>query len=242
MEPVDVSLVIACYNEGPFLQDSVRQVIEILDVTCWRYELIFIDDCSRDSTPDTIRLVEKQYPDHRLRTFFHPQNVGRGGTVNEGIRRAQGAVVGFIDIDLEVSANYIPAFVSAVMGGADMAIADRGYRIALHILHRWILSRGYSRLSRALLGLPYRDTEAGYKFFNRQRILPVLDRTQNVGWFWDTEIVARAHMAGLQIREIPVLFLKRREKKSTVRLIPDMWDYWVALSRFRAQVRQKSEP
>lgn len=74
---------------------------------------------------------------------------------------------------------------------------------------------------RTVLGVPLQDTETGYKFFNRKKILPIMKRTMHNGWFWDTEIMALAYRAGLRIREEPVLFIRRLDKKSSVRLLHD---------------------
>jgi polyisoprenyl-phosphate glycosyltransferase len=48
--PVDLSLVLACYNEEGHLDKNVRRIIDLLDCTRFEYELIFVDDCSRDGT------------------------------------------------------------------------------------------------------------------------------------------------------------------------------------------------
>jgi glycosyltransferase involved in cell wall biosynthesis len=95
---MDLSLVITCDNEGPALGESVRQVIATLDHTGWSYELIFVDDCSQDSTRQNIDTVLAQYVDRHLRTLFHERTGGRGRTVSDGFRLARGQVVGYIDI------------------------------------------------------------------------------------------------------------------------------------------------
>jgi hypothetical protein len=71
------------------------------------------------------------------------------------------------------------------------------------------MSRGYRALVRWRLDVPLVDTETGYKFFRRDRILPVLDKVSDRGWFWDTETMLMAYLAKLQIIEIPALFERR---------------------------------
>jgi len=70
------------------------------------------------------------------------------------------------------------------------------------------MSRGYSFLVRHLLGLPFHDTETGYKFFRRESVLPLLDEIEDGGWFWDTEFMARAHRRGLRVVEIPGAYVR----------------------------------
>jgi glycosyltransferase involved in cell wall biosynthesis len=234
--PVDLTLVLACYNEGTALAESVATIVDVLDQCRWSYELLFIDDGSVDGTRAGIHKLVEAYPDHQIRAEFHAQNQGRGATVVEGMRAGRGAIVGFIDIDLEVHARYVPSCVRAVELGADVATAQRNYKFRWGSIDRYILSRGYILLVRALLNVPIEDTETGFKFFRKNRILPVFDQTEDRHWFWDTEVMVRAALAGLRIHEIPVLFLRRADKKSTVRPLSDTLTYFRRLWRFRAAV------
>lgn len=228
----DVSVVIATYNEGPYLADSVAQIRAVLEQTRLAYELIVVDDASRNDTPQVVRRLAAEHA-NVLRAVFHEQNQGRGGTVSDGIRLARGRYVGFLDIDLEVHARYIPAMVLALQAGWDVATAYRVYRLDLRHLLRQVLSAGYRRLSQGLLHHCLTDTETGYKFFRRERILPVLDACRDRGWFWDTEVMVRAQRAGLRIVEIPCVFTYRFEKSSSVNVVRDVADYLVKLWRFR---------
>jgi glycosyltransferase involved in cell wall biosynthesis len=235
---LDLSVVIACYNEEPLLEDSVRQLVEILDSTRWRYELIFVDDCSRDRTREIIDALIARYSDKAFRRLLHEHNKGRGGTVADGIRMARGDVVGYIDIDLEVHARYIPQMVLTIQNGADVATALRVYKIQPRLFNRFILSQGYVRLMRRLLQVDLMDTETGFKFFDRKRIMPVLEQTQDERWFWDTEIMVRSSLKGYRIEEIPCLFIRRYDKRSSVNVLRDTFEYFVTLWKFRSVVKQ----
>ena len=239
--PVDLSLVIACYNEEPHLEDNVRQILAVLDQCRFVSELIFIDDASSDRTRDIIRKLVNG--GERRRAVFHEQNVGRGGTVAEGLRMAQGTVAGFIDVDLEVHCRYIPSMVDAVLReGYDVATALRVYKINLTPsgILRWVLSVGYRAIAGVALGHPFKDTETGFKFFRRQAILPVLDRCRDEHWFWDTEVMVESHRAGLRTIEIPSLFLRQPGQTSSLRVIPDTLGYLRALASYRQQLRKRA--
>jgi glycosyltransferase involved in cell wall biosynthesis len=240
---LDLSLVIACYNEEYELVDSVRQVVEILDSARWSWELIFVDDVSRDRTRELIDALIAQYSDKNLRKLFHDHNTGRGRTVADGFHLARGRYIGYIDIDLEVHARYIPSMLLALERGADVATAHRIYKVQPRLFNRFVASQGYAHLMRSLLGVHLKDTETGYKFFNRERILPLLDQVENGRWFWDTEIMVRAVLAGLIIQEIPCLFVRRYDKQSSVNIVRDSIDYFKNLWRFRKVVQQiRAEP
>ena len=193
-----------------------------------------IEDQSTDETLLKIQKLLPNLPNTRL--IQHQKNQGRGKSVSDGIKAAKGIYCGFLDVDLEVSANYIPLFVKELEKGADCVIGKRFYEKNFAALTRVLASVGYKFIVHSLLKLPIDDTEAGYKFFDTQKILPVLKKIQATGWFWDTEICARAYWAGLKINQIPVLFIRRTDKKSTVRLIPDTWDYLKKIYQFKTQV------
>lgn len=227
-----MSIVLACLNEEGHLANSVEAIDRTMGQTRYTYELIFVDDGSRDRTREIIRGLCDGRADRRY--LFHEANTGRGGAVSDGLRAAKGELAGFIDVDLEVHCRYIPAFLSELQRGRDVVCGYRVYRI--HVtpgnLVRHLVSVAYRGLTRMSLGLPLRDTEAGFKFFRRSAILPVLDRCVDQHWFWDTEIVARAVGKGLSVGEIPVVFTRRLDKQSTVRVVRDSWRHLKALVRF----------
>lgn len=235
----DISLVLACYNESQVFRSSVKQIIDVLDKSSFTYEIIFIDDHSWDNTVQLIKQALKQHPTKNLRAYFHAKNLGRGKTVSEGFFKAQGKIVGFIDIDLEIPAWYIPRFVESIRGNITGAIGWRIYDLNLKGLMRWIFSKGYMWLRRRTLNLNIQDTEAGYKFFRRDKIIPIVKKCRDNHWFWDTEIVARSIKAGLKLTEIPVVFIRREDKTSTVRLVPDTIDYLYKLFSFRNELKVK---
>jgi glycosyltransferase involved in cell wall biosynthesis len=232
---VALSLVLPCYNEAEIFEESVARIVEVMEASSLSYEVIFVEDKSRDHTADLVRGALKK--NKKFRAIFHPTNRGRGATVADGIRAARGKVVGFIDIDCEVSPVYIPEMVRLILTNeTDVAVGNRIYRTGLASIHREILSAGYRWLANVMIGTGRIDTESGYKFFDRKKILPVLSLTKHPGWFWDTEIVVLAKRAGLRVIAHPVLFLRRSDKISTVNVIEDTIDYLQSLWRFRQQL------
>lgn len=239
--PVDLSLVIACYNEEEILDASMTEVFRVLDALRWTSEVIFVDDQSRDRTLEVIRRIMAGNPDRRIRMLAHERNIGRGGTVMDGMRIADGRFLAFIDIDLEVHARYLLPCLIALEQGNDVATALRIYRFSWRSLDRYILSRGYRWLMRRLTGVPLQDTETGFKVFRADRMRPVLEACVDPGWFWDTEVMARAYFSGLRIIEVPVLFLRRFDKASSVHALRDTIDYLKKVWAFRTVARALRE-
>lgn len=237
MKKIDLTLVLACYNEGPTLKQSLQKIVKILSDTKFNWQIIAIDDSSDDKTYKTLANFAQQVKNFEVSQ--NTINLGRGGTVTKGMLRAEGSIVGYIDVDLEISPVYIPEFIRAIYENNDVVIATRIYKESFFSITRWILSKGYLILVTKMLRLKIRDTEAGYKFFKRKKILPILGKIRNKGWFFDTEIVALSAYNNLKIKEIPVLFLRRHDKKSTVRLIPDTLSYIKALIEFKKVLLNK---
>jgi glycosyltransferase involved in cell wall biosynthesis len=231
-----LSLVLACYNEAQHLESSFTEIRETLEQTNWPWEILFVDDVSRDRTREILHRIVAAHPDLDLRLILHEVNRGRGATVTDGFRAARGAITGYIDIDLEVHCRYIPSLVRAIEKGADIATLRRVYAFQILSLDRYVMSRGYSWLVRELLGVPYRDTETGYKFFRRESVLPLLDEIEDGGWFWDTEFMARAARRGLKVVEIQGAYVRREDKTSTVRGLRDSVRYFRQLLAFRRKL------
>jgi len=232
MNKYDVSLILACYNETEIFKDSVKRIIKALDKTDYTWEIIFVDDQSQDNTQGLIQKIIKKYPRRNLSAIFHQKNQGRGKTVVDGFKKAKGKIAGYIDIDLETSEWYLSKFIETIEQGADVATAWRIYDFQLWSLPRWLGSKGYASLRKLFLGLPYKDTEGGYKFFKRSKLLPLLKKVKHPGWFFDTEIMALCHKHKLKVVEIPVAFVRRSDKTSTVKLIPDTIKYLTNLIKY----------
>jgi glycosyltransferase involved in cell wall biosynthesis len=227
---------VPCYNEADHLRASVRAVIETLELTPWSWEIVFVDDGSTDGTRAIV--ADICAADTRCRAIFHEQNRGRGAAFKTGFAASQGRVTGFIDIDLEVHARYIPSLVDEIeRHGADVVTGHRHFLLRqTGGLHRVALSWGYRRLCDVLLSLDLADSETGCKFFKRETTAAMVLGSDDDGWFWDTEVLARARLANVRIRELPVLFLRRGDKATTVRPVRDSLAYLRALHVFRGKV------
>lgn len=232
MRRIDFSLILPCYNEGGIFNQNVKWIIETLKRSRLSFEIIFVDDKSSDSTKELIKKICKNNP-KICRAIYHSKNLGRGTSVKDGIISAKGKVVGYIDIDCEVSPVYIPEAVDQIIHNqADIVVGKRIYKLTLSSIIRAIMTAGYKLLSNHILPISDVDSESGYKFFNRKKILPILELADHPHWFWDTQIIALSKLSGLNIAQIPVLFLKNPNKKSTVKIIRDVPDYLINLWKF----------
>jgi len=214
------------------LVKNIDAVKKVLDSLVEPYELIIIDDKSQDRTAALIELEYLGKED--VRCVFHEKNVGRGGTVREGLLMSQARYAGFVDIDLEVDAVYINDMIEALKSGSDAAIGCRYYDlIQPGGKLRAILSLAYRIITKWYLRISIKDTEAGYKFFNMESCREVIAGTKNDKWFWDTEIVYNLVKNKKKIAEVPCVFIRNIEKQSTVKLVPDIIEYIKAIAAFK---------
>lgn len=237
MEEIKLSMIVPCYNEAEQLEKNLNWLKQVLDALADRYEIIIIDDASPNDTVAMIgRFIENNPGADNIKFIKHEKNQGRGKTVSQGIMAAQGNIAGFVDIDFSTSPWYIPALAAEIKNGSDIAIGQRIYKLKLKVLHRWILSKGYKFLVRLFLGHDLGDTESGCKFFNRQRIMPILSQVKDERWFWDTEIIARSYLAGLKISQLPTVFI-RESLYTTVKIFSDSLRHLVNLIKFRREIK-----
>src|SRR5437868_4417974 len=138
-----VSLILPCYNEVEHIQVSLQKILAFLDFCLPQsdYEIILVDDFSTDGTRDWLKAFE--HPN--CRSLCHDKNLGRGAAVKTGIKNATGDIIGFMDIDCEVSEQYLMNFIKMIFEGNDLAIGNRIYRVNLnpYTIFRHLLSLGY---------------------------------------------------------------------------------------------------
>jgi glycosyltransferase involved in cell wall biosynthesis len=239
---VELSLVLPCYNEEPWLANSIAEIVKVLDSTGLEYELILVDDASRDGTRKAIEGIVKAYPGKAIKTLFHAQNTGWGRAVADGIRETSGEVAGFLDVDLEVHPRYAVECFNAVKGGASVAVGSRIHRFVARGLLRRLLSVVFAALVRLLLPAIGPDNLAsGCKFFRRVEILPLLDIVRDDGWFWDLEMMVRCRLAGLSIALVPCEYVRNTSKPSSVRIFHDGFESLRKLIAFRGELRRSGQ-
>ena len=237
MKHIDLSLILPCYNEVEHFNKSMERIVDSLKNSNLHWEVIFVEDKSQDQTPKLIKSFLEKHKGSFFHSIWHSQNQGRGRSVADGILAARGEFVGFIDIDCEASPVYISECVR-LLQEYDVVCGKRIYQTDISGIVRAIASKLYANLVKFILNSNCQDTEAGYKFFRRTKIIPILKTVEDTGWFWDTEIMVRSEVANLRIKSFSILFERRKDKTSTVHLIKDTLDYISKLWKFRLTVQK----
>ncbi|MBS1637225.1 MAG: glycosyltransferase family 2 protein [Bacteroidetes bacterium] len=232
-----VSIILPCYKEEEHLLHSIDELLKVARGFDFPYELIFVEDYSPDMTAVILKKLESTLTNARF--IYHSGNKGRGAAIKSGFEAARGDIIGYMDVDLEVSPLYIADMVDALQT-YDVVVGKRSYyyQLSLQSVLRNSLSHFYRRLSRYYLKHPFTDTEAGYKFFRKKAVLPFFDHIENNHWFWDTEFMTMVHRHKLKVLELPVEFVRNNKKQSTVKPVKDSIVYISELKRYRKKLRK----
>jgi glycosyltransferase involved in cell wall biosynthesis len=240
MQNPEISLILTCHNEVSLIREAVAKLEEIFFHTNYIFEIIISDDGSINGSRKLIEEMVRTNP--RLSLVAHASNLGHGEAVKNGIRQAHGRICGFIDIDFEISPYYIFPLIDYINNGYDIAAIQRiSFQPTISFYHiiRNACSRIYQCIRKWYLNIPLNDTEAGCKFFNTKKILPLLEKTKNSHWFWNTEIMCHAYNWHYRIMLHPGIMTRRSDKKSQVKLFPVILDYLRHLVLLKKQLRTK---
>jgi dolichyl-phosphate beta-glucosyltransferase len=204
-----LSVIIPTYNEARRLEPMLERVGQvfaegILDAATT--EVIVVDDGSSDAT--AALAAELVQPFERAMVLRLPEHRGKGAAVRHGVARASGAVVAYMDADLSVDPSGLPALLRR-LADAEVAIGSRALEESLvdcRSVTRVVMGRLFNRLVKAQTGLPYLDTQCGFKAF-RGPVARLLFHLGSLERFaFDVELLMLAERLGLRIAEAPVVW------------------------------------
>jgi dolichyl-phosphate beta-glucosyltransferase len=200
------SLIFPAFNESKRLAPTLDTVLSYVSQQHWKAEIIVVDDGSTDGTADIVREYIRHNPIVRL--VQNDGNRGKGYSVRNGMLNAHGDVLLFSDADLSSPISEAPKLLSALEGGADFAIGSRWLNSATQTQRqspiRQLFGRVYNLLLRAVLGLPYRDTQCGFKALTRQAARLIFSAQKIERWGFDPELLFLAKLYKLRVAEVPV--------------------------------------
>jgi dolichyl-phosphate beta-glucosyltransferase len=232
--PIRVSVVVPAYNEVERIAQTIACIVEHFAVSDAGWELIVIDDGSRDGTGDRVQALSESIP--QLRLLRHRTNRGKGAAVRTGVLAASGELVLTSDADLSVPIETFDRFAAALATGADVVIASRrlpGARILVRQRRvRESMGWAFTRLANAVLGMRLSDFTCGFKLFHADAARALFGAQRRDDWSFDAEILYRAQRGGWRIVEVPVEWTNRPD--SRVRTTRAAVESFVALLRIRA--------
>jgi dolichyl-phosphate beta-glucosyltransferase len=203
-----LSIVIPAYNEERRLPSTLDAVLAWLDASsCRDAELLIVDDGSADATA---ALVESRAADEpRLRLLRDPGNRGKGYAIRHGMLEAKGDWILFSDADLSAPIEELPKLLAAAEEqNAAIAIGSRALDRSLIGVHQsqWREMSGifFNVIMRLITGLPFADTQCGFKLFRREAARRVFPLQRLDGFSFDVEDLFVARTLGIRTIEVPV--------------------------------------
>lgn len=214
------SAVIPAFNEAGRIG---RAVLDTKSVLGNEASIVVIDDGSTDSTTDEARTAGAE-------VIKHGSNRGKGAAVRTGALASTNEWILVLDADLSTHPSEVERFRSS-LPNSDIIFGSRrvaGATIAKQQpLYRVKAGQVFNGLMRAISGLPYHDTQCGFKAYRMSACRKLFEAQITDGWSFDAELLMRAKQAGLRLTELPVTW--SHASGSKVRLLDgpaillDLW-------------------
>jgi len=217
---VKVSVILPAYNEADTLEAAVTKITEALDEYTEAYEIIIAEDGSTDGTDKKAAALSEKLP--VVKHLHSKKRLGRGRALKNAFQESNGEILVYMDVDLATDVRQLKELINSVeKEGYNFATGSRMLRESSveRSGTRHIASKTYNFMVRAVLGSKIKDHQCGFKAFQRESLMQLLDEVGASHWFWDTELLVRACLKGYKIKEIPVSWKSGRETK--VRLLKD---------------------
>src|SRR2546423_9995853 len=203
--PPELSIVIPAFNEELRLPVTLAQISAYIRLGHRETEVIVVDDGSTDRTTDIAHSFRAEIP--HLRVLSNGQNRGKGYSVPHGMLEARGRIVLFTDADLSAPIDEAGKLLDA-LADHDVAIGSRALDRSLISVHqtpfREYAGILFNFIVRAVLRLPFVDTQCGFKAFRRDPCRVIFQQQRIEGFGFDPELLYLARHHGLRAAEIPV--------------------------------------
>jgi dolichyl-phosphate beta-glucosyltransferase len=221
---VDLSIVVPAYNEEHRLPPTLAKLKAFLDTQPLRYEIVVVDDGSKDNTIGVTNALMATIPN--LRLVKQPRNRGKGAAVRVGMLEARGQIRVMCDADGSMPAEELPKLLAPIIAcKAAIAIGSRyvsGAKTDVkQPFYRVLWSRLCNRVIQKSLVPGVRDTQCGFKAFTAESARDLFRYGRIDGWAFDLEILALARRRGYEIAEVGVEW--KDDGRSRVNPLRDMW-------------------
>lgn len=204
-----LSIVIPAYNEAVRLGNTLLAVVNYLRESWPDAEVIVVDDGSTDDTAGLARAIFKDSGSLRTSVISYKSNLGKGRAVRLGLLAARGDVALFSDADLSTPITEAPKLIEPIVSGQyDVTFGSRALDRRLIGVHQpWRREQGgrvFNLVVRLATGLPFWDTQCGFKAFRMSVCRPLVEAATVDRFGFDVELLYLAFRAGLRLKEVPV--------------------------------------
>jgi hypothetical protein len=203
-----LSVIFPAFNEEANIQAVVEYTYRIISKFAPVFEIIVVNDGSKDSTGDICDRLAEEFSN--VRVVHHTRNRGYGAALRSGIKRARYDLIFFSDSDRQFDLREVATLLEQT-DAYDIVV---GYRAPRHDPpHRLLFAWGWNILVRLVLGIRIRDIDCAFKAFNRYVFNSI--QVHSAGAMVNTEIFAQVSKFGMTVKEVPVHHFPRRHGKPT---------------------------
>jgi dolichyl-phosphate beta-glucosyltransferase len=236
-----LSVIIPAYNEAARLGKSLRVIVDYLRQSSPEAEVIVVDDGSSDETAELARQALRDAGNLRTSVISYKSNLGKGRAVRLGLLAARGDVTLFSDADLSTPITEAPKLIEPIINGQyDVTFGSRALDRQLIGVHQsWRREQGgriFNLAVRLATGLPFWDTQCGFKAFSMSVCRPLVEAATVDRFGFDVELLYLAFRAGLNLKEVPVRW--DHNEGSKVSLFSDSFKMLNEVGLIRQQARR----
>jgi dolichyl-phosphate beta-glucosyltransferase len=203
--PVELSLIIPAYNEQDLIISTLEVLVQFLETRIPQFEILVVDDGSRDNTTQIVQQYSLGQP--RVRLLAQPANLGKGRAIQRGVFESKGKYIIFMDADLPYSLDAIGSILAALAGEYDLAIGSRhleGSEVRDIPVFRYIAGQVFSLLVGILMFPGIHDTQCGIKGFRAEAAQEIFKRLTIQKFGFDVEVLYIARKLKYSILPVPV--------------------------------------
>jgi dolichyl-phosphate beta-glucosyltransferase len=231
-----LSIVVPAYNEATRLGSSLKTIFGYVQDAYPNAEIIVVDDGSTDETARVAQESFESAGNVQVSLIRNKPNRGKGYAVRTGLLAARAPIALFSDADLSTPISETPKLIAAIEeDGGDLTFGSRALDRSLIGVHQpWRREQGgrvFNQVVRLATGLPFADTQCGFKAFRLSTCRPIIEAAAIDRFGFDVELLYVAYLAGLDLREIPVRW--DHNDGSKVDVLRDSWRMFLEVQSIR---------
>ncbi len=211
--PVDLTVVVPAYNEEGRLEPGLRRALEYLGRRGRPFELLVVDDGSRDGTV----AVAAGFAAQGVRVLRHERNRGKGAAVRTGVVASRGERVLISDADFSTPIEEVEKLEARLGDGTPLVIGSRGVgssQVRQHQpFYREMMGRTFNLIIRLLGVRGIRDTQCGFKLIRGDAGRSLFSALTIEGFAWDVELIWLARRRGYRIAEVGVIWINSPDSR-----------------------------